>query len=368
MNQTLKRTPLYETHLEMGAKMVGFGGWEMPLQYQGILAEHRAVRSRAGMFDVSHMSKFFFSGAETLAKLQKLVPSNLARLKPGQAQYTVLLNQSGGVIDDLIFYYFGDDSWLAITNAATKAEVQPWLEQHLGESVSDRSTENLLLAIQGAAAITILQEFVNEDLTQLKRFHHQNVVILAEKAWIARTGYTGEDGVEVMIAPEVGKQLWQKLLERGVIPCGLGCRDTLRLEAGMHLYGQELNQSISPLEADLAWLVHLPEKGDFIGRAALESQLAKGIKQKLVALTMNETKTGKNIGRPGYAVLGSSSESVVPVGKITSGTISPSLGTAIALAYVPSALSSLGQQLFVQIRDRACAATVVKRPHYEKKS
>jgi len=356
MIEKLQRTPLYDLHLELGAKMVGFGGWEMPLNYQGILAEHRAVRSRAGIFDVSHMSKFLFTGTGILEKLQQLVPSNLARLKPGQAQYTVLLNPQGGVIDDLIFYYLAEDSWLAIANASTKAQVQPWLEQNLAEMVDD-SNENLLLAVQGSEAIPILQEFVSNDLSKLKRFEHQQLQILGETGWIARTGYTGEDGVEIMIAPEVGKQLWQNLLDRGVAACGLGCRDTLRLEAGMHLYGQELDQSISPLEADLAWLVHLAEKGDFIGRAALESQLKAGISCKLVALTME----GKNIARHDYEVVHNQEK----IGKITSGTMSPSLGVAIALAYLPIELTDLGQEISVQVRDRLCLATVVKRPHYK---
>jgi aminomethyltransferase len=358
MSELLKRSLLYDSHIELGAKMVGFSGWEMPLNYQGILAEHRAVRSRAGLFDVSHMSKFFFTGKGILEKLQNLVPSNLARLKPGQAQYTVLLNPNGGIIDDLIFYYLAEDNWLAIANAATKAQVQPWLEQNLGEMVSDRSDRNLLLALQGTEAISILQEFVSEDLTKLKKFGHQNLQILAETGWIARTGYTGEDGVEIMVAPELGKQLWQKLLDRGVTACGLGCRDTLRLEAGMHLYGQELNESISPLEADLAWLVHLTEKGKFIGREALESQLATGIGRRLVALTME----GKNIARHGYGIFQDGEK----VGEITSGTMSPSLGVAIALAYVPINLANVGQKLSVQVRDRLSVATVVKRPHYRK--
>ncbi|MDX1977719.1 MAG: glycine cleavage system aminomethyltransferase GcvT [Pseudanabaenaceae cyanobacterium bins.68] len=356
---TLKRTALFDQHLKLGAKLVGFGGWEMPLQYAGILAEHRAVRSQVGMFDVSHMSKWLVQVPD-LEQLQKLVPSNLARLKVGQAQYSVLLNPNGGVIDDLILYYLGDQSWLIISNAATRSQVEPWLQAHLPNCISDRYAEYALIAVQGAEAIARLQEMCSLDPDQVPRFHHQFLEILAQPAWLARTGYTGEDGVEIMVPPQIAGQLWQNLLALEITPCGLGARDTLRLEAGLHLYGQELSADISPLVADLGWLIHWAEKGDFIGRTALEAQQADGILQKLVAFTLE----GKNIARPGYGIYAEGQQ----VGMVTSGTLSPSLGVAIGLGYVPISLAQPGQILTIQIRDRFANATIVRRPHYRKKS
>lgn len=334
-----------------------FGGWEMPLQYQGIVAEHQAVRSRAGMFDVSHMGKFSFQGEDILASLQQLVPSNLARLKPGQAQYTVLLNQQGGIIDDVIFYFHGGDRWSVIVNAATTDKDKTWLTQHVSGQLIDSSTEKLLIAVQGKSALTALQPFVNSNLHEIPRFGHIEAEILGKTSFVARTGYTGEDGCEVMLDVEPGRELWQKLYDAGVAPCGLGCRDTLRLEAGMHLYGQDMDDNTTPLEADLGWLVHLKEKDDFSGRSRLEAQKTEGLPRRLVALEME----GRNIARHDYPIRLDGET----IGVITSGTMSPTLGKAIALGYVPSHLANIGQILQVQIRDRDYPARIVKRPFYK---
>jgi len=369
MTALLKRTPLYQLHLDAGARMVEFGGWEMPVQYKGIIAEHQAVRSLVGMFDVSHMGKFEITGKNVLAALQRLVPSNLARLKAGQAQYTVLLNEQAGIIDDVIFYYHGGENWSVIVNAATLDQDWQWLQKHLvnGADVNvvdstielrDRSAVQILIAVQGADAAKFLQPYVVADLAQVKRFGHITTTVLGAAGFVARTGYTGEDGFEVMIDIATGQELWSQLRQAGVVPCGLGCRDTLRLEAGLHLYGQDMNDTITPLEADLAWLVHLAEKGDFIGRSRLEAQIATGVAKKLVALEMQ----GRNIARHDYPIWAEGQA----VGIITSGTLSPSLGKAIALGYVPTALANLGTIVQVQIRNQDYPAQVVKRPFFKR--
>ncbi len=357
MPNSLKHTPLYDLHLTMGARLVEFGGWEMPVQYQGIVAEHQAVRSHVGMFDVSHMGKFSFQGSDILTSLQKLVPSNLARLRPGEAQYTMLLNHEGGIIDDVIFYFHEGNRWSVIVNAATTSKDKTWLEANIDGQLIDSSEQKLLIAVQGKEAIAALQQFASANLDEMKRFCHIETKILGKSCFVARTGYTGEDGCEVMVDIEPGRELWQNLSDAGVVPCGLGCRDTLRLEAGMHLYGQDMDDATTPLEADLGWLVHLKEKEDFMGRSQLEAQKTAGLPRRLVALEME----GRNIARHDYPIL----HEAETVGIVTSGTMSPTLGKAIALGYVPPHLASIGQSLLVKIRDRVFPAQVVKRPFYK---
>jgi aminomethyltransferase len=359
----LSRTPLYDLVAPI-ARMTAFSGWEMAVQFSGISQEHQAVRTGAGMFDISHMGKFRLSG-NVLAQIQPLVPSDLSRLQPGQAQYTVLLNPEGGIIDDLIFYFQGgapgSERWMVIVNAATRAKDQAWMLAHMDQGeveFADRSPHQVLIAVQGPQAVGYLQALVSDDLSKIPAFGHlesQLAPPINAPAFMARTGYTGEDGFEVMLDPEPGKLLWQTLLEAGVIPCGLGARDTLRLEAAMALYGQDINDQTSPLEAGLGWLVHW-EKGNFIGRSALAAQKAQGITQRLVGLQM----TGRNIARHDYPVLFEGQN----VGQVTSGTLSPTLGYPVALAYVPTALAQIGQVLDVSIRGQAHPGTVVKRPFY----
>lgn len=362
--QLLARTPLFELAQELKARLTSFGGWEMPVQFAGITKEHEAVRNAAGMFDISHMGKFILRGKDLISQLQNLVPSDLNRLHAGQAQYTVLLNPRGGIIDDIIFYYQGEDSTgeqrgVMIVNAATTNKDKTWLEQHLDFNniiFQDISPKKVLIAVQGPKAASILQSFVQEDLTAIKAFGHLEATVLNKTAFLARTGYTGEDGFEVMLDPDVGVELWQSLINAGVVPCGLGARDTLRLEAAMALYGQDIDDTTTPLEAGLGWLVHLDTKGDFIGRSVLEEQKTSGVQRRLVGLQMS----GRNIARHGYQVL---SKGVV-VGEITSGTLSPTVGYPIALAYVPTALATVGQQLEVEIRGKSYPAVVVKKPFY----
>lgn len=370
--ETLIRTPLFPLAQQLKARFTGFGGWEMPVQFNGITKEHEAVRTNAGMFDISHMGKFTLQGKDLIPQLQKLVPSDFSRLQPGQAQYSVLLNENGGIIDDIIFYYQGVDNTgtqrgVLIVNAATTAKDKAWLLKHIDTTAiqfQDVSSDKVLIAVQGPKATGILQQFVSADLSPIKAFGHLEAPILdqpADKpAFLARTGYTGEDGFEVMVDPEAGIELWQKLLDAGVTPCGLGARDTLRLEAAMALYGQDIDDNTTPLEAGLGWLVHLDTKGDFIGRAVLEQQKSRGVTRRLVGLQMQ----GRNIARHGYPVLSSGTA----VGEITSGTLSPTLGYPVALAYLPKEIAKVGQELEVEIRGKYYPTVVVKKPFYRSTS
>jgi aminomethyltransferase len=351
--------------------MVPFSGWEMPVQYSGISKEHQAVRQRVGLFDISHMGKFVLRGKDLLTQLGRLVPSDLNGLQPGSAQYTVLLNPEGGIVDDLILYYQGktdrdEEQITTIVNAATTEKDRNWLLTHLetgSMQFEDLSTSQVLIAVQGPEAVQTLQAFVQEDLLSVPRFGHIIGTVTIDTvagcpAFLARTGYTGEDGFEVMLAPEAGEQLWRSLLAAGGTPCGLGARDTLRLEAAMALYGQDINDTTTPLEAGMGWLVHLDRKQDFIGRSVLEQQIQAGITRRLVGIRME----GRNIARHDYPIV---SDGKV-IGQVTSGTLSPTLGYPIALAYVPPALGKVNQQLDVEIRGKIYPATVVKKPFYKK--
>jgi len=377
------RTPLYPLHLELGARLVPFSGWEMPVQYSGINKEHQAVRQQTGLFDISHMGKFVLRGKHLIEQLQRLVPSDLSQLQPGEAQYTVLLNPEGGIVDDLILYYqglnqVGEPQLTTIVNAATTDKDRNWLLTHLvsdldssldsglgsGQSQAgqiqfeDLSATKALLAVQGPQAVQMLQTVVAEDLSTVKRFGHIIGTVLGNPGFLARTGYTGEDGFEVMVDPSVAVELWRSMLAAGAIPCGLGARDTLRLEAAMALYGQDIDDTTTPLEAGMGWLVHLDRKGEFVGRSILEQQKQAGVARRLVGLRLE----GRNIARHDYPVLYQGEI----VGKVTSGTLSPTLGYPIALAYVPAALSKLNQSLDIEIRGKRYPATVVKRPFYKR--
>ena len=342
--------------------MTDFAGWQMPLQYSGIRQEHQAVREQAGMFDISHMGKFLLQGNEVIPALQGLVPTDLSQLTPGKAQYTVLLNPQGGIIDDLIFYRRPDgeqgQAVVAIVNAATTAKDKAWLQKNLADTgidLHDLTADHALIAVQGPQAVERLQALADADLNQVQRFHHIDAQLKGHAAFLARTGYTGEDGFEVMLPAAAADSVWSALLPQ-VTPCGLGARDTLRLEAAMALYGQDISDETTPLEAGLGWLVHLDRKGDFIGRSVLVDQKQNGLPRKLVGLRME----GRNIARHDYPVLHQGQS----VGIVTSGTLSPTLEYPIALAYVPPALAKVGQSLEVDIRGKAREAKVVKRPFY----
>ncbi len=363
-SSNLLRTPLYSLSCESKAKFTDFAGWEMALQYSGLKKEHQAVRESVGMFDISHMGKFILEGKLLREKLTFLMPSDLRNLNSGKAQYTVLLNQNGGIIDDIIFYYQGRNELdiefgVIIVNASTKEKDWQWLNDHLAIQdikLTDKSSELALIALQGKNAEKVLQGMFKEDLKVLESFSHFDTTLDEEPIFIARTGYTGEDGFEIMTTPNVAQKLWRYFLTNRVIPCGLGARDTLRLEAAMCLYGQDLNEEITPLEAGLAWLINLNH--DFIGKNVITQQKQNGVEKKLVGLVME----GKHIARHGYSILVNGQV----VGEVTSGTLSPTLEDAIALGYVDYKYSKIGQKLDIEIRGKVYQAKVVKKPFYKK--
>lgn len=365
MAESLKPTPLFTQHQQLNARMMGFGGWDMPVQYQGITAEHQCVRQKAGMFDISHMGKFLLEGANLRETLQPLVPSDLSQLEPGQAKYSVFLNEQAGIVDDLIFYFeghtdTGNEKGKLIVNASTTVKDKDWLLDHVPANeigFEDVTDAFVLIAIQGPEAIATLQALTPTDLKAIRNYRHQSGSILDQPAWFARTGYTGEDGFEVLVDPDTGQRLWQTLLDAGVAPCGLGARDTLRLEAAMALYGQDINDTTTPYEAGLGWLVDL-DKGDFIGADVLRAQHQEGPQRKLVGLQMQ----GRHIARHDYPIIANNQE----VGIVTSGSFSPTLGKAIALAYVPINFAKSGTELTILIRNKPQLGTVVKKPFYRR--
>ncbi|MCF8005394.1 MAG: glycine cleavage system aminomethyltransferase GcvT [Chromatiaceae bacterium] len=349
------RTPLFSEHERLGARIVPFGGWDMPLHYGSQLDEHHAVRQQAGVFDVSHMRPVDIQGADALAFLQRLLANDVAKLKqPGKALYSCMLNADGGVIDDLICYYLGPNRYRAVVNAATADKDLAWIRACVeGTSVSIHSRDDLaMLAVQGPQArnkaLPLLPAALQEPARALKPF------FAAEQGdWlVGRTGYTGEDGFEIMLpATEVG-DLWRALLAASVAPAGLGARDTLRLEAGMNLYGQDMTEEVGPLESGLEWTVAFePQERDFIGRSALEAQRASGDLRDFIGLLL----TGRGVLRSHQPVLVDGQ----PVGEVTSGGFSPTLQRSIALARVQP---GIGDQCAVDIRGKAVPARVVKPP------
>ncbi len=368
----LRRTPLHAAAVAAGGRMVPFAGWEMAVQFGGLVQEHQAVRQRCGVFDISHMGVLTLRGDDVKETLQGLVPTDLFRTGPGEACYTVLLNEAGGIRDDLIVYDCGRvdnaDELLLVINAANAEADTAWLRERLepaGITIADRKADGVLLALQGPEAPARLEALSGADLSGLPRFGHRTLSLgpaagaaAGASVFVGRTGYTGEDGFELLLERSAGEALWRELLAGGVEPCGLGARDTLRLEAAMHLHGNDMDATTTPLEASLAWLVHLEMPADFVGRAALERQSAEGVPRRLVGLKLR----GRAIARHGYPVL----QGDTVVGEVTSGTWSPTLGEAIALAYVPADLARLGTELAVRIRDRAEPAEVVRRPFYRR--
>ena len=346
------RTPLYDQHLAAGAKMVDFGGWDMPINYGSQLEEHHQVRRAVGMFDVSHMTVVDVDGSEAQAYLQYLLANDVARLKtPGKALYSGMLNEQGGVIDDLIVYLAGD-GYRVVVNAATREKDLAWMSKQADSfavNLTERS-ELAMIAVQGPQALELVKSVVSDDraalISDLKPFQG-----LPSGDWfIGRTGYTGEDGLEIMLPAEQSADFWQALLAAGCKPCGLGARDTLRLEAGMNLYGSDMDESISPLAANMAWTIAWePAERDFIGRQALEAQKASGDQPKLVGLVLEERAVLR--GHQKVIVDG------VGEGEITSGTFSPTLGYSIALARVPRATGSRAK---VEIRGKLLDVRVVK--------
>ena len=348
------KTPLYQCHLDAGAKIVDFAGWDMPINYGSQISEHEAVRGDAGMFDVSHMTVVDVSGGDAKAYLQYLLANDVARLTlTGKALYSCMLNEQGGVIDDLITYYLRDNFYRVVINSATREKDLAWLELQ-AQSYSDLSIkfrdDVAMLAVQGPnardKATQLFAEYQQQPLQQLSRF--QGVEF--DDCFVARTGYTGEDGFEILMLSEQITDLWDRLLEAGVAPCGLGARDTLRLEAGMNLYGSDMDETTSPLVSGLSWTVAMSDERDFIGRQALEAEQAAGIQQSFVGLLLLD----KGVLRNHLKVLTAQGE-----GEITSGSYSPTLQQSIAMARVPVGASG---QVEVEVRNRLLKAEIVKLP------
>ena len=358
-----QRTPLFETHVRAGARLVEFAGWEMPVQYAGLLAEHEAVRTRVGLFDVSHMGEVVFRGPRALQALNRAFTNDLGKVVDGQAQYGCLCRESGGIVDDVVVYRRSAEDLLVCVNAGNRAKDFEWLSAHAGGAdVRNESDEWAQLALQGPLAAQLLQRITKVNLSQLRSYRFGSGEVAGIPCLVARTGYTGEDGFELFCPAAQGARLWDALIETGtperIQPCGLGARDSLRLEMAYRLYGSDMDDSTTPLEAGLAWVVKL-DKGEFVGREALVRQREQGVARKLVGFKL----TDPGIARHGYPVLQDGRK----VGEVTSGTRSPSLEIPIGLAYVPTALAAEGSLFAVEIRGRAAAARVVKTPFYVRK-
>jgi aminomethyltransferase len=349
----MRRTPLYDAHLAAGARMVDFVGWALPINYGSQIDEHHQVRTDAGMFDVSHMTVVDIRGPQARAFLSKLLANDVARLKSrGKALYSCMLNERGGVIDDLITYYMAEDWFRMVVNAATRDKGLAWLERQAAEfSIAVTEHHELaMIAVQGpqarGKAHALLPAAVVDELRAIKPF----TAVEYGTMFIARTGYTGEDGYEIMLPGDEAQKVWNALLGEGVKPCGLGARDTLRLEAGMNLYGQDMDDDVTPLESGLAWTVAMKDERSFIGRAALERQLAEGLRSKLVGLVLE----GRGVLRPHQKVLTAAGE-----GTTTSGSFSPTLQRAIAFARVPVGAH---EKCAVDVRGKELPARIVQPP------
>jgi aminomethyltransferase len=360
---TLRRPPLYEAHRALGARFVEFAGWEMPLVYTVVADEHRAVRGACGLFDVSHMGEIELRGPMAAALCQRLTVNDVSRLRIGDAQYTMLCNPEGGVLDDLIVCRLGRERFLLIVNAVNTASDLAWVRAHAarGVEVRDRSAELGLLALQGPEAEFVLRPLTAAALGAMRPFTVLQTVVAGREVVLSRTGYTGEDGFEILAAVSDLPALWDALLEavrrRGGLPAGLGARDTLRLEAGLPLWGADMDASTTPLEAGLGWVVKLG-KPDFVGRAALVAQEAAGVRRRLVGLELEEP----GVPRHGYAV----SADGEAIGHVTSGIRSPTLGSYIGLAYVAARWAAPGTAVTVAMRGRRVPARVVARPFYRR--
>ena len=358
-------TPLADRHVALGARMVEFGGWLMPLQYSGIIEEHRAVRSRAGLFDLCHMGELFVEGADAAAALGYALTSDPATLKVGRAHYSMICFPDGGILDDLIVYRLGDERFMIVANASNAAAVSDALAERLAGRrlvLDDRSLATGMVAIQGPLAAGILAPLTDIDLGALRYYGIAPGMVAGTSALVARTGYTGEDGFEVVVDLTETGRVWDALMAAGVpagaVPVGLGARDTLRLEAGMPLYGNELGPDTTPFDAGLGRVVKLAKEGDFVGRAALEKASVEGPQKTLVGLMVR----GRGIARHGYAVFSGDKR----VGVVTSGTQSPTLGQPIAMAYVTPSDAGPGTILDVDIRGQRVPAEVVPMPFYRR--
>lgn len=367
--KTLKRTPLFDDHVAAGGRMVDFAGFELPVQYSTLGEEHEAVRTRAGMFDVSHMGEVFISGPGAFDFIQKISCNDHSKLAIGRAQYTGLMYPQGTFVDDMLVHRMDDEEFLLVVNAANRAKDVAYLNdlagQASGVTVDDRSDDWAQIAVQGPVAKEILQTLTQTALDEIKYYRFAWGEIAGRHCLIARTGYTGEDGFELYQSPGDASPVWNAVLEAGrsknLVPAGLGARDTLRFEAGMSLYGNEIDDATTPYEAGLGWIVKM-KKGDFIGRDVLEAQKDEGTSRRLVGFEM----VGRGIARHGYDVF-LAEDGGEAVGHVTTGTQSPTLGRALGMAYLPTGSTEIGNEFFVQIRKRRTLARVVALPFYSRK-
>ena len=357
-----KKTPFYSKHMLLHAKLVPFAGFLMPMFYEGIVPEHKAVRTNVGVFDVSHMGEFYVKGPGALDFVQRMTTNDASVLSIGQVQYSSMLYDNGGIVDDLLVYRL-PDKYMLVVNASNLDKDFDWLKSHLpaeGVQLYNASDDIALLAVQGPNAQDVVQKLTNYDLEQIKYYHHAELEVAGEKMLVSRTGYTGEDGFELYMSPSVAEKIWDAIMEAGqqneIKPCGLGARDTLRLEMKYALYGNDMDERFNPYEAGLGWIVKLA-KGDFIGREAIIDAKAQGLKRKLVCFELQE----RGFPRHGYKVFKDGNE----VGFVTSGTFSPMLEKGIGLAYVPPEISKSGNTFEVQVRNVKIPAVVVKPPFWK---
>ena len=361
----LQKTSLHARHVASGARMVPFAGWEMPVEYSGISAEHMAVRTRAGLFDVSHMGQFEIAGPGGLGLVQQVSCNNAGKLENGQAQYSGLLSAKGTFLDDLIVYRMASSHFLLVVNAANRARDYAWISERGAEAgnaaVVDSSSRYAMLALQGPASAEVLQPLTGAPLGEVANYSFTVGEVAGARAMILRTGYTGEDGFEILVPPNAADTVWQAILQAGAsagaVACGLGARDTLRLEAGMRLHGQDIDDTTTPLEAGLGWTIGW-DKDTFIGHERLRAQKEAGVERKLVGFEMVD----RGIARHGYPVLVDGAA----VGTVTSGTQTPFLKKAIGMAYVPVELARRDQTLTIDVRGRMLEARVVRLPFYKR--
>ncbi|MGD7009460.1 glycine cleavage system aminomethyltransferase GcvT [Metabacillus sp. 84] len=361
----LKRTPLFEWYKESGGKTIDFGGWELPVQFSSIKEEHQAVRTKAGLFDVSHMGEVSIKGKDSLAFLQKLMTNDVSALKPGGAQYTAMCYENGGTVDDLLVYKKAEDDYLAVINASNIEKDLEWMLQHQSGDVElvNLSDATALLALQGPLAEQVLQTLTEEKLRDIKFFKfREDVPVAGVNALVSRTGYTGEDGFELYCRSEDAPVLWSAILkagkEDGVLPCGLGARDTLRFESNLPLYGQELSKDITPIEAGIGFAVKPGKEADFFGKEVLKNQKENGAPRKMAGLEMLD----KGIPRLGYPVFKNGER----IGEVTTGTQSPTLKKNVGLALLKAEFTGLETEVEVEIRGRHLRAKVVSTPFYKR--
>jgi aminomethyltransferase len=351
------RTPLYDWHVAHKARLVPFGGWDMPVQYSGIIDEHKAVRTAAGLFDVSHMGRLSFAGAQALDLIQKVWTNNAATMKDFQVRYGLICEEDGGTLDDVLVYRW-PYGWAMVVNASNREKILGWLNRHkagLDVQVQDQTPDTAMIAVQGPKALAQCAGMFEADPARLKYYFATPTRYKGKGCVVSRTGYTGEDGLEIMVSKAQAVELADDLVSRGAVPCGLGARDTLRLEAAMPLYGHELTEAIDPIRAGLGWAVKL-DKGEFIGRPALADPAKR---PQRVGLEL----TGKRAAREGSPVLSAPGS---PVGAVTSGSYAPWLDKSIAMGYVPDQYTPPGTDLWVDIRGTLTAATVVSLPFYKR--